>query len=198
MGEYGPEKINERRNTKLVPKTAFITKGVGKHKEKLTSFEMALRDANIAQFNLVKVSSIFPPNCKLVPKSVGLQSLNAGEIVHVVMSENATNEPNRLIAASAGIAIPKEHSQHGYISEHHSFGENDDVAGEYAEDLAAYMLATTIGAPFDPDKSYDEQKDIWKISGHIVKTRNITKTAVGNKKGLWTTVVAAVVFASYQ
>lgn len=182
----------------MVPKTAFITKGVGKHKEKLTSFEMALRDAKIAEFNLVKVSSIFPPNCKLVPRSEGLRSLTPGEIVHVVMSENATNEPNRLIAASAGIAIPKEHSRHGYISEHHSFGENDTVAGEYAEDLAAYMLATTIGAPFDPDKSYDEQKDIWKISGHIVKTRNITKTAVGNKNGLWTTVVAAVVFASYQ
>ena len=182
----------------MVPKTAFITKGVGKHKEKLTSFEMALRDAKIAEFNLVKVSSIFPPNCTLVPRSVGLKTLSPGEIVHVVMSENATNEPNRLIAASAGIAIPKEQGQHGYISEHHSFGENDDVAGEYAEDLAAYMLATTIGAPFDPDKSYDEQKDIWKISGNIVKTRNITKTAVGNKKGLWTTVVAAVVFASYH
>lgn len=182
----------------MVPKTAFITKGVGKHKEKLTSFEMALRDAKIAEFNLVKVSSIFPPNCKLVSRAEGLKTLSPGEIVHVVMSENSTNEPNRLIAASAGIAIPKEHSRHGYISEHHSFGENDDVAGEYSEDLAAYMLATTIGAPFDPDKSYDEQKDIWKISGHIVKTRNITKTAVGHKKGLWTTVVAAVVFASYQ
>lgn len=182
----------------MVPKTAFITKGVGKHKEKLTSFEMALRDAGIAEFNLVKVSSIFPPNCALIPRAKGLKSLSPGEIVYVVMSENATNEPNRLIAASAGIAIPKEHNRHGYISEHHSFGENDTVAGEYAEDLAAYMLATTIGAPFDPDKSYDEQKDIWKISGHIVKTKNITKTAVGNKNGLWTTVVAAVVFASYQ
>ncbi len=182
----------------MVPKTAFITKGVGKHKEKLTSFEMALRDAKIAEFNLVKVSSIFPPNCTLVPRAKGLKSLSPGEIVYVVMSENATNEPNRLIAASAGIAIPKEHSRHGYISEHHSYGENDTVAGEYAEDLAAYMLATTIGAPFDPDKSYDEQKDIWKISGHIVRTKNITKTAVGNKNGLWTTVVAAVVFASYQ
>lgn len=182
----------------MVPKTAFITKGVGKHKEKLTSFEMALRDAGIAEFNLVRVSSIFPPNCKLVPRATGLKSLSPGEIVYVVMSENATNEPNRLIAASAGIAIPKEQNRHGYISEHHSFGENDTVAGEYAEDLAAYMLATTIGTPFDPDKSYDEQKDIWKISGHIVKTKNITKTSVGNKNGLWTTVVAAVVFSSYQ
>ena len=181
----------------MIPNTAFITKGVGRHKEKLTSFEMSLRNAGIAAFNLVKVSSIFPPHCKLVSKTNGLKMLTPGQIVHVVMSENSTNEPNRLIAASAGIAIPKNPNFHGYISEHHSFGQKEAVAGEYAEDLAAYMLATTLGAPFDPDKSYDEQKDIWKISGHQVKTRNITQTAVGDKNGLWTTVVAAVVFCKY-
>jgi len=182
----------------LLPKKAFITKGVGKHKEKLTSFEMALRDAGIAEYNLVKVSSIFPPNCKLISRTNGLKYLNPGQIVHVVMSENATNEPNRLVAATTGIAIPKDPDHHGYISEHHSYGQNDTIAGEYAEDLAAYMLATTLGAPFDPDKSYDEQKDIWKISGHTVKTMNNTQTAVGDKSGLWTTVIAAVVFAAYQ
>jgi len=182
----------------MIPSSAFITKGVGKHKEKLTSFEMALRNAGIAAFNLVKVSSIFPPNCKLISRTNGLKMMSPGQIVFVVMSENTTNEPNRLIAASAGLALPKDQNFHGYISEHHSFGEKETVAGDYAEDLAAYMLATTLAAPFDPDKSYDEQKDIWKISGHQVKTRNITQTAVGDKNGLWTTVLAAVVFASYK
>ena len=180
----------------MVPKSAFVTKGVGKHKEKLTSFEMALRDARIAEFNLVKVSSIFPAKCKLIPASGGLKFLKPGQVVYVVMSENATDEPNRLVAASVGMAIPKDPNRYGYLSEHHSFGQNDTLAGEYAEDLAAYMLATILGAPFDPDKSYDEQKDIWKISGHTVKTRNVTQSAVGDKNGLWTTVVAAVVFAA--
>lgn len=178
----------------MVPKKAFVTKGVGKHKEKLTSFEMALRDARIAEFNLVRVSSIFPAKCKLISTAGGLKFLKPGEVVYVVMSENATDEPNRLVAASVGMAIPKDQNRYGYLSEHHSFGQNDTLAGEYAEDLAAYMLATILGAPFDPDKSYDEQKDIWKISGHTVKTRNVTQSAVGDKHGLWTTVVAAIVF----
>lgn len=182
----------------LIPKTAFITKGVGRHKEKLTSFEMALRNAKIAEYNLVKVSSIFPPDCKLVQRASGLKNLFPGQILHVVMSENSTNEPNRLVAASAGVAIPKDSSRHGYISEHHSYGENETIAGDYAEDLAAYMLATTLGVPFDSDKSYDEQKDVWKISDHIVRTINVTQTAKGDSKGLWTTVVAAVVFATYR
>ncbi len=182
----------------MVPTTAFVTKGVGKSREKLASFEMALRDAKIAQFNLVKVSSIFPPYCSLVPRSKGVGLLSPGQVVHVVMSENSTDEPNRLLAASAGIAIPREKNRFGYISEHHSFGQKKSQAGEYAEDLAAYMLATTLGAPFNVDKSYDEQKDIWEISGHTVKTQNITQTAFGDKNGLWTTVLAAVVFSSYS
>jgi arginine decarboxylase len=169
---------------------------VGKHKEKLTSFEMALRDARIAEFNLVKVSSIFPAKCKLISTSGGLKLLKPGQVVYVVMSENATDEPNRLVAASVGMAIPKDPNRYGYLSEHHSFGQNDTLAGEYAEDLAAYMLATILDAPFDPDRSYDEQKDIWKISGHTVKTRNVTQSAVGDKNGLWTTVVAAIVFVA--
>lgn len=181
----------------MIPATAFVTNGLGKSKERLASFEMALRDARIAQFNLVKVSSIFPPNCRIVPRSKGISLLSPGQVVHVVMSENSTDEPNRLIAASAGIAIPNDKNRFGYISEHHSFGQKKSQAGDYAEDLAAYMLATTLGAPFNLDKSYDEQKDIWKISGHKVKTKNVTRAAFGDKGGLWTTVIAAVVFSSY-
>ena len=179
-----------------VPKRMFLTKGVGKHREKLSSFEMALRCAGIAQFNLVRVSSIFPPQCKLIAPQVGLKILQAGQVVHVVMSENATNEPHRLVAAGIGVAIPKERSQYGYLAEHHSFGQTERSAGDYAEDLAASMLATILGLDFDPNKSYDERKDIWRLSNEIVVTRNVTQSAVGDKGGLWTSVVAAAVFVA--
>jgi arginine decarboxylase len=171
----------------------FLTKGVGKHQEKLTSFEMALRDAKIAALNLVSVSSIFPPRCKMVSVQTGLKELTPGQIAHVVLSKNSTNEPNRLIAASIGVAIPADRNTYGYLSEHHSYGERETKAGEYAEDLAAEMLATVLGVDFDPDSSWDAKKDLWKISGKIVRTRNITQSAVGDKNGLWTTVLAAAI-----
>lgn len=177
----------------LIPKMAYLTKGVGKHKEKLTSFEMALRDAGIAAQNLVRVSSIFPPNCKMISRQKGESLLKPGQILFVVLSEQATCEPNRLIAASVGVALPKDRSSHGYLSEHHSFGENEKKAGDYAEDLAATMLATTLGIDFDPDTAWDEREEFYKMSGKIVTTRNITQTATGDKKGLWTTVVSAAV-----
>ncbi len=175
----------------LQPKRCFLTKGVGVHREKLASFEVALRHAKIGEYNLVKVSSIFPPYCKLISLQEGKPSLRPGQIVFTVMSENATNEPHRLIAASIGLAIPRDPNHFGYLSEHHSFGENEKVAGEYAEDLAAEMLATTLGVDFDPNKSYDEQREIWRISDEIVTTKNLTQTAVGHKDGFWTTVIAA-------
>ena len=180
--------------SQLIAKEIFLTKGVGKHRERLTSFELALRDAGIASFNLVRVSSIFPPHCKLIPQSMGLQRLTPGQIVFCVMSETATNEPNRLIAAAIGIAMPKNSSQFGYLSEHHSYGQTERIAGDYSEDLAAEMLATTLGVNFDPEQSWDEKREQWKISGDIVKTRNITQTAVGNRMGLWTTVISGAIF----
>ncbi len=178
----------------MVPKKIFYTKGVGVHKEKLASFEMALRVAGLAHCNLVLVSSIYPPGCKIVPKDEGLKLLKPGEIVFAVYDRESNNEPNRLIAASVGVAIPADPSMHGYLSEHHSFGETDEKAGEYAEDLAASMLATTLGIEFDPDLDWDEREQLFKMSGKIVRTANITQSAVGNKDGLWTTVFAAAVF----
>src|SRR6266404_4411099 len=124
----------------MIPKKCFFTKGVGVHKEKLASFELALR--------------------------------------------------------SAGLAIPADQEQHGYLSEHHSFGETEEKAGEYAEDLAASMLATTLGIEFDPDTAWDERENLFKMSGKIVRTTNITQSAIGNKDGLWTTVFAACAFVN--
>ena len=178
----------------LLPKKIFFTKGAGVHKEYLTSFELALRDAGIAPFNLVTVSSIFPPNCKRISKEEGLKLLKPGSVVHCVMARNSTNEPNRLIASSIGVAIPQDPNQCGYLSEHHPFGQTDQKTGEYAEDLAATMLATTLGLEFDPNTAWDEREQQYKASGKIIRTTNITQSAIGNKEGLWSTVIAAAVF----
>ena len=176
-----------------VPKKIFLTKGVGCHQEKLTSFEMALRNAGIGPFNLVAVSSIYPAGCELVSREQGLSELTPGQIVHAVYSRNQTNEPGRLVSASVGLAIPKDNRAYGYLSEHHSFGETEQQAGDYAEDLAAEMLATILGVEFDADLSWDEKRNLWKISNKIVHTRNVTQASVGHEKGLWTTVVTAAI-----
>lgn len=179
---------------KLVPKQMFFTKGVGRYKHKLAAFEAALRDAGIEKFNLVNVSSIFPPNCSIIPKEKGLKKLKPGQITFVVLAKIESNEPNRLIAASIGLAVPVNRKNHyGYLSEHHSFGETERKAGDYAEDLAATMLASTLGIEFDPDSAWQEREKVYKASGKIFKTQNYTQSARVDKNGLWTCVLAAAV-----
>jgi arginine decarboxylase len=176
-----------------VPKRVFFTKGVGRHKDYLQSFELALRDAGVEKCNLVAVSSIMPPKCKRLPASEGRRLLEPGMITFVVMARNATNEPNRLVAASIGMAQPTDDTAYGYLSEHHSFGETDERAGDYAEDLAATMLATTLGVEFDPMLAWDEREMHYKMSGKILRTFNITQSAQGDKDAKWTSVVAMAV-----
>lgn len=179
----------------FVPQKVFLTKGIGRHREKLASFEEALRDAKIANFNIVPVSSIMPPHCKLVSVAEGLKHLSSGQILHAVLARNSTDEHRRLVSSCIGMAIPKNRDLHGYISEHHSYGEPDELSGDYAEDLAALMLSTTMGIAFDSDSSWDKKREIWSMSGKIVKTTNMTQSAIG-KQGVWTTVVAAAVFCA--
>lgn len=176
-----------------VPSRMFFTKGTGVNKDRLASFEAALRDAGIEKYNLVYVSSILPPNCKIILKDEGLKSLSPGQIVFTVMARNETDEPNRLISSSIGVAVPSDTNNYGYLSEHHSYGETAKKSGEYAEDLAATMLATTLGIEFDPNQAWDEREERYKASGRIFKTTQIVQSAEGNKDGLWTTVVAAAV-----
>src|ERR1044071_8347471 len=176
-----------------VPKAMFFTKGKGVHKDHLTSFELALRDAKISDLNIVSVSSIKPPKCKIIGLQEGRNYLVPGQVVFAVIARQSTNEPNRLIATSVGLAAPADDGQYGYLSEHHSTGETAQKAGDYAEDMAMEMLATTLGLPNDPSLTWNQREEQWKLSGKIYKTQNITQSAQGNKDGLWTTVISAAI-----
>lgn len=177
----------------LVAKKLFLTKGKGVHEDRLTSFEYALRDAGIAGTNIVLISSIFPPHAKMVSRAEGLKLINPGQVLFCIYSRNQTNEPHRLISASVGVAQPKDTNRYGYLSEYEAFGQNEKFAGDYAEDIAAQMLASSLGIKFDLDKSWDEKRKQWKISGEIYKSMNVTQTAIGDSKGRWTTVFSAAV-----
>lgn len=177
----------------LTPTKIFLTKGVGRHKYQLKSFEESLRQAGVAQQNLVPVSSILPPRCKFVSLEKGLTMLIPGQICHCVMARCDTDEHGRLIASSVGVAIPKDRNKWGYLSEVHSHGMDQQEAADLAEDLAAGMLGTTLGLEVDPNQAWSEKEQVYQSSGLIIRTSNITQTARG-QKGVWTTTVAMAMF----
>src|SRR3989338_10865015 len=108
----------------MIPKKVFFTKGVGVHKEKLASFELALRSAGLAYCNLVLVSSIYPPFCKRISKEEGVKLLRPGEIVFCVYDRESTNEPNRLVAASVGVGGSAAGEQEGCFFQAHPLCRN--------------------------------------------------------------------------
>jgi arginine decarboxylase len=176
----------------MIPTKLFLTRGVGRHRYRLKSFEEALRNAGVAQQNLVQVSSIVPPKCKIISQREGLKELSPGQICHCVMARTDTSEHGRLIASAIGVAIPKDTTRWGYLSEVHEHGMNHQQASDLAEDLAADMLGTTLGLEVDPGKAWSEKEQVYKASRLIIRTSSITQTARG-QKGLWTTAVAMAV-----
>ena len=177
----------------FVPKKIFLTKGVGFHKEKLASFELALREAGIAPLNLITVSSILPPHCKFIDKGEGVKLLKPGQVVPVVLAKSESNISSTLVSSGVGVAVPRDKEHYGYLSEHHCTGMDDIKMEEYVEDLAAEMLATTYGVKFDPDASWDEKRKLWSIDNRIVKTKSEVQTSIVSDEGLWTTTIAAAV-----
>ncbi len=159
---------------KNVPKMVFFTTGVGSHEDPLVSFELALRDAGIEKFNLVYVSSIFPPGCRIVDREEGVKMLSPGQIVYCVMAKMTSNEAGKTIYASIGVAIPDRNDLNGYLTEYYGYCNDDDDVGRYAEEKAEYMLKTAFG--INPAKKF-----------------NVTRKAKV-ESGKHTTVVATAVF----
>ena len=176
-----------------IPKNLFLTKGTGVHNEKLASFELALRSAGIASYNLISVSSILHPNCEIINQNTGNKMLHPGQVVPVVLARSESNKPETLVSSGIGIAIPRNRNDYGYLSEHHTIGMNENQMEDYVEDLAAEMLATTYGLEFDPDASWDEKRELWNIDNRIVETKSIVETSKTDSSDKWTTVVCAAV-----
>jgi arginine decarboxylase len=177
-----------------IPTSFFLTGGIGVHREQLTAFELALRDADIEQQNLVTVSSILPPGCQQLDRAAGVQKLRPGEITFCVMARAETSEPGRRVHASIGLARPSNPAMYGYISEHHGHGMTREQSGEYAEDLAASMLASTLGIEFDSDAAWNERRKVYETSQLIIGSTSQTAAAEGDAAGRWTCAVAAAVF----
>ena len=182
-----------------VPTKVFFTKGIGKHQDEMISLELALRNAQIEDFiyNKFDESGIFPPACKQIYKDDGLKQLKKGQVIDCIFVKEQTNEPNRLIAVSIGLAIPSYNGgvqECGYILGYNKEGMNADEIGDYVEDRAATNLASKLGLEFDLDTAWNEREQYFKASGKIFKTSNYTQSAEGDKNGLWTSVLVAAIY----
>jgi arginine decarboxylase len=178
-----------------VARKLFLTKGIGRHEDRLVSLALAVRNARIAQFNLVHVSGgILPPRCELITAQEGLRRLSPGQIVHALVSTAATNEPHRVVAASTAVAMPKDRSRPGCVATRDSAGEAEQQAAQRTEELAVAQLAALTGIELDRRAAYDAHQDLWTLAGDVIITRSVTQSVAGDRGGTWTSVLAAALF----
>lgn len=87
-----------------VPKHYAFVKGAAEGTSQLNAFDNALLEAGIANFNLIKVSSILPPACK----QSFFFDLPKGMLLPIVYSSYGSNKKNEIVSATVGVGIPKD------------------------------------------------------------------------------------------
>jgi len=165
----------------IIPRRVFLTTGQGQHADRIHAFELALRDAGIEQCNLVPVSSVLPPGCRIVDREEGTAALVPGAIMFCVMARDESNCEGSPLSASVCIAVPKDRSRHGYIGEYAGNGRTAEEAEDAARELAQGMLVTSM----DIDASRADE----------VCAAAPAISCIGRaKRGVWNVAVAAAVF----
>ena len=155
---------------------------------------MHLRDAGIAGTNLVLISSIFPPQAKLISRKEGLKKIKRLDKFYLQFIQKIKQMNHIEYVLHLWVLLNQKTSLDMDIFLNTNLLDKMKLqAGDYAEDIAAQMLASSLGIPFDADKAWNEKRQQWSISGEIYKTHNITQTTKGDKDGKWTTVFAAAV-----
>jgi len=97
----------------------------------LNAFDVALLKSGVGNTNLVKMSSILPPNCR---KKESIE-LPMGDLVPVAYAAVTSSKKGQRIAAAVAIGIPKDKSKNGLIMEY----EDYDITKEQAEEQVRKM-----------------------------------------------------------
>ena len=180
----------------LVPRKVLLAKGVGVHKEMLTSRELAMTDAGVEKMNMIKASSIIPPRCEIVPLREGKKELMIGQMAFAILAQCQTYEPHKRISAAIGIAKPDDPDMYGFfteIEEDQGYGKTQQKAAEEVMYLAISNLAMSWRAKWN-DKMFDPKKKVYRIKNKTVRVSNVTQSALGDPDGKYTTVFVAAVF----
>jgi arginine decarboxylase len=104
-----------------LPKHFFLTAGKGEASTGLNAFDAALLDAGVGDTNLIKMSSILPPNAQEIEK----YNWPKGSFVPLAYGDITSSEPGIIISASVAVGIPDDPNAAGLIMECSQIGPPD-------------------------------------------------------------------------
>lgn len=137
----------------FIPARVFFVSGTATHQLERVALQRAMREAGVADCNLVKVSSLIPPEARIIPSAEGRRLLHPGNIVHAVIAQAQTNEPHQRISTAIAWAKPDRLDVPGYIAELEedlakgkSAATAEMTVGEEALEIMAMRLRTKVDA----------------------------------------------------
>lgn len=113
-----------------MPTRCLLVRGRGQAPLALEAFDTALVDAGVGEYNLVKVSSIFPPHCQFTDEHEAPE----GTAVTTAFAQMESDDSTVTISASIAVAVPKDPHRPGVIMEWHGHGDQ-----AFAEDTVIGM-----------------------------------------------------------
>ncbi len=105
------------------PTKYFLVSGAADGYTPLNAFDGALLQAGIGNTNLVKMSSIVPPHCKLVAPI----ALPLGALVPAAYASITSDVPGEMISAGVAVALPEDENKNGLIMEYSAKGERHKI-----------------------------------------------------------------------
>jgi arginine decarboxylase len=120
----------------------------------LNAFDNALLAAGIGNINLIKVSSIVPPEVSIIE----LPKIKPGALIPTAYAAMTSNVPGQTIAAAVGYALPDDPAKPGVIMEFHDITTREvaerairamleeafQVRGEPIRDLQVFAVEHTV------------------------------------------------------
>ena len=181
----------------FVPKRLFFTKGVGAHEQQRVAMHHALRDAGVSDCNLVKVSSVIPPGCRIISRREGAKLLRPGNIVFAVIAMSETKEPHQRATVALGWATPDQDGVPGYIAEieeEQAKGKTAKSAGDEVGQMALTLVAERLQTRIDSKSLWARSKRVHRIGGTTVHCGCITSTIIGDEKERYLSAVALALY----
>jgi arginine decarboxylase len=132
-----------------------------------------MRQAGVAECNLVKVSSILPPGTRIISRDEGVGLLRPGNIVFAIIAQAETDEPHQRITPAIAWANPDRRGMPGYIAEVEEdlcHGKTDRTAADEVGEEAITILAEKLRTKVDPKQKWDRRKTSTRIGSTNVET----------------------------
>lgn len=167
-----------------VPTRVFMTAGVGVHELERVAVQHAMRDAGVADSNMIKVSSVMAPGLRIISREEGIRLLRPGNMVCAVIAQGQTDQPHQRVTPALAWAQPEKKGVPGYIAEVEedlAKGMSEATATKQVGEEVLELMAMRLRVKIDAERLWENRgrERMVRIGGTRVRVGALCASTVG-------------------